>query len=135
MKEIDKEQMLEVEKNKSGIAAVQEDVWHDFTPIPNIVGVEMKYRKLSNQNKVEIYVNGSNETELPGIIEFADLPSELIPSEWQIIYGIGGIRVNGEYITKILILNITDEGRLSLSGGYPGFYVINNFIFYGVIDL
>ncbi len=136
MNEINKEQLVEVEeKNELGIMAVQEDVWYDFTPITNIVGAEMKYRKLSNQNKVEIYVNGSNDTDIPGSINVGQLPAELIPSEWQLVYGIIGLTVNGQYVTKIQILNIGDDGEVSFSGGYTGSYVINSFVFYGVIDL
>ncbi|GEM_PF-1955516 len=137
MKEINKEQFVEVEeiKNENSDIAAVTDIWMDFTPPANVDGI-FKYRKLTDDNMLEIYLDGRNKSGDIGSILIGILASKYRPIRTQIITGfiIYKSLVDGASRLQIQYLNIGDDGEVKVLGGV-GQEVIKNFVFHGFVDL
>jgi len=122
-------------KENVNAATVVDDLWHDIASNTNIDDCVMKYRKLSNQNILQIYVNGSNEIDISGSLDLGRLPKEYRPTNVEIIYGTIDLIINGEIVRSTQILNICDDGWVSITVGISSPYVIKNLVFYGMVNL
>lgn len=129
------EKIEKYERKTANSLTVVDDVWYDFAP-SEYMGetIVAKYRKLSNQNILEICINGMNEEDISGDLDFGRLPVEYRPSEWGLLFGMLSVEVNGEYIHEMQFLNIGDDGYV-FTGSYRPNSIVNSFMFYGVINL
>ncbi len=127
MSEINKEQLA------NQVASV--DVWMDFTPPANAEGV-FKYRKLTDDNMLEIYLNGRYTGSATGSILLGILAAKYRPSTTQIITGLITYKVLADNSSRLQMqyLNMGPDGEVKIIGGV-GQELIRSFIFHGFVDL
>ncbi len=115
----------------SVVNAVGDDLWHDVSLPADYEGV-FKYRRLSNQDILQIYAdveyNGSNDDSAIFYI-----PESVSPANSKTITGFVTYRQRNTNTTRTQFLNIHDDGELYI----PGYtdQIITDFMFNGMIDL
>lgn len=132
--EVKEELSNKIDEDAVNISSVIDNIWYDFTPPQYIGEAVIKYRKLSGQNILEICINGSNDGNISGDLNFGRLPVEYRPSGWGLLLGMLGVRVNGVGSNEIQYLNIGTDGRVT-TGSFQSNATVKNFAFYGVINL
>lgn len=125
-----KENQVEV-NNLESIMSTGDDLWYDFTP-PSNFDCTAKYRSLSTQNILEVYINGSS-SGVSGSLTVGTLPQRVRPSTSGFITGIVSTTSSGVTTTKPEILNISTDGEVTIPA--TSSQTIKIYAFYGMIDL
>lgn len=131
---IDEKVINEIEKADKKydfkVAAVGDDLWHNVA-LPAGYDGFFKYRRLSNQNILEIYADVFYSGSKKGGISFA-IPEAVCPPWTETITGFVGYTTGSTYENKRQLLNVKDDGELYISASST--QIINNFMFNGLVD-
>ncbi len=126
MNEINKDQLIQAEENLN-IATVGDDIYHDLTLPSNVIG-RIMYRKLNNQNVIEIYADGSYRG-IKGTATIGILPEGFRPTAVSSIFGYA----ENNTAWSINDLFIYPDGTMLIPAGAND--QMRGYAFFGVIRL
>ena len=118
----------------AAVTAAGDGLWHDL-PMPANTKGKAKYRKLTNQNILELYVNGgTNKSFTAGSLTLGPLPVDYRPSKLDTMMGMIMTSDGTNKKVSFQYLNVNDDGEIIIPSG-DAKLTIKDFAFYGVIDL
>ncbi len=112
------------------VATVGDDLWHNVA-LPSGYEGFFKYRRLSNQNILEIYADVFYSGSKKGGISFA-IPESVCPPWNETITGFVGYTTGSTYENKQQLLNVKGNGELYIPASST--QTIINFMFNGLVD-
>lgn len=118
----------------AAVLAAGDGLWHDL-PMPANTSGKARYRKLANQNMLEVYINGTtNKSISAGSITFGPLPVDYRPTNQDSIMGMIMTDDGTNKKVSFQFLTVETKGDVFLPAPNAN-YKIKTFAFYGVIDL